>query len=140
MERQKKVALTKLKQHNKHGCGQTCVAMVAGNTEDFVCGLLNMRGKTHYDDLSRALLLLGFKVRHISFRSKIRRLPKYCIVLLKHKTVKSWGHWIVVQDDWVFDPDIAAGPFTLTQYEKDHMLNIRYVGYLEITGEPRGNP
>jgi hypothetical protein len=124
----------KLKQKNKYGCGQTCVAMICGQTEADICGLLDMKGKTHYDDLRLALNAMGINSVHVSLRGTVRKLPKYGIVLLRHKTAKSWGHWIVVQNGKIFDPGLNEGPLTVDEYQKEHMGNIRYVGYLEIVG------
>jgi hypothetical protein len=90
-------------------CGQTCVAMIAGVTYAESVTRFRSRAATRTKQVSAVLRGYGFACPGKLERYKGGELPKLCIVKLTIKrNGKKWGHWVVYDDGYFFDPSLGV--------------------------------
>ena len=104
-----------IRQETDWGCGQACVATLAGVDFDSACVVTAKFEATTASDLRNALRWLGWTVA-----PRIRRLPRasrpptQSIVFLQEHGRRGVGHWVVWDGERVLDPD--RGIFELRDY------------------------
>jgi hypothetical protein len=108
-------------------CGQTCVAMVTGNTVEKICRMIGHSHSTRTSELARVLEGFGFfcedRLRRIR---KGGRIPSNCLLKVTFKMrggdgkrLIRKGHWMLRWDGRTYDPDPRPVSFgEVTSYLK----------------------
>lgn len=116
-----------IRQTNERTCGQTCIAMISGKTENDIVELIGHAKGTKTKEIISTLSKLGIKnsQKLIRFCHK-NPLPVYGIVKTIHKNKKqttgNW-HWILKYGNRFIDPSGS-----------DNIYNLKIISFIWVHG------
>lgn len=85
-------------------CGHCCVAMTAGVSVHKAVETIGHRKGTRWPDVIKALRILKIDCPNRARRINALPKPPFCIVLLRSKRDKKFGHFCVYSHGAWFDP------------------------------------
>ena len=117
-----------VKQLTKNGCGQACIAMIAGVSFMTVVKKMNKTGKTTTRDIRKGLSYFKIKASEKRERiSKKTKLPKLCMVFIQSKDRKQ-KHWVVYRDGIFWDPAFNIKGITFDDADATSFLEVKNNG------------
>lgn len=98
-------AIELIPQESQKGCGQACIAMLAGTTFGEAVSIVGRDSATTTKDLVRALKKFGVLSNSRLVRLHNRQaLPDACVVMLRPDG-GGLGHWVVHYKGLIYDPE-----------------------------------
>ena len=131
--------ITPLKQKGET-CGQTCIAMLSGITEEESVSIVGVKGGTHGTHLISGLKKLNIRCSERSVRF-VGFLPKIGILRIKssggkvHQTNTKaiWrGHWVLIYENAIYDPGYGASTILKTYLDWMKKENFKFTSFVEI--------